>query len=162
MTSTETMDLVVTRLFDAPVDRVWRAWTEPEQVMRWWGPVGFLCPVARMNVRAGGTSLVCMRSPEGQDFHNTWTYRTVAPGQLLEFVFDWADKDGTKVDPTQLGFPPDFPRNVRHVVTFEAKGANRTEMTVTEYGYTVKRYFDVSKAGLEQCLDKMAASFATD
>lgn len=63
-------DLVVTRVFDALVDLVWKAWTDPEQVMRWWGPEGFTSPVAMIDFREGGTSLVCMRSPEGQDFYN--------------------------------------------------------------------------------------------
>ena len=63
-------DLVVTRVFDALVDLVWKAWTDPEQVMRWWGPEGFTSPVAMIDFREGETSLVCMRPPEGQDFYN--------------------------------------------------------------------------------------------
>ena len=72
-------NVVVTRVLDAPVEPVWRAWSESEQVMRWWGPTGFTCPVARMDVREGGTSLVCMRSPDGHDIYNTWTYERVVP-----------------------------------------------------------------------------------
>jgi uncharacterized protein YndB with AHSA1/START domain len=153
-------DLVVTRTFDAPVDLVWQAWTDPEHVMRWWGPAGFTSPVARMDVREGGTSLVCMRSPAGQDLYNTWTYREIVPRQRLEFVLAFADQDGKRVDPAALGLPPDVPQDVRHVVTFQAVGDHKTEMTVTEFGYTSDHIFDLSKAGLEQCLDKMAASFA--
>ncbi len=151
-------DLVVTRVFDAPVQLVWKAWTDPEHVMRWWGPKGFTSPVAKMDVREGGMSLVCMRSPEGRDLYNTWTYREIVPMQRIEFVMDWADKDGRRIDPVTIGLPPDIPRDVRHVVTFKAVSGNRTEMTVTEYGYTSDHMFDLSKAGLEQCLDKMAAS----
>jgi uncharacterized protein YndB with AHSA1/START domain len=158
----EQRDLVVTRQFDAPVERVWQAWTDPEQVMRWWGPYGFMSPLARMDVREGGASLVCMRSPEGQDFYNTWTYRHIVPMQRLEFVMDLADQSGNKaLDPVQMGLPPDFPRDVRHVVAFQATADNTTELTVTEYGYTSNQLFELSKLGLEQCLDKMAASFAT-
>lgn len=72
-TETKTRDLVVTRVFDAPVERAWKAWSDSEHVKRWWGPEGFTSPVARMDFREGGTSLVCMRSSEGQDFYNTWT-----------------------------------------------------------------------------------------
>ena len=56
--------------------------------------------------------------------------------------------------------PPDFPQDVRTVVTVKAVGAT-TEMIVTEYGYTSDQMFYLSLAGLNQCLDKMAASFAT-
>jgi uncharacterized protein YndB with AHSA1/START domain len=159
-TSGQTRDLVVTRVFDAPVDLVWQAWTDPERVMRWWGPAGFTTPVARMDVREGGTSLVCMRSPAGQDLYNTWTYREIVPRQRLEFVQHFADKDGKRVDPAALGLPPEIPQEVRHVVTFQAVDDNKTSMTVTEFGYTSDQIFDLSRAGLEQCLDKMAASFA--
>jgi uncharacterized protein YndB with AHSA1/START domain len=73
---------------------VWRAWSESKKMMRWWGPTGFTCPVARMDVREGGTSLVCMRSPDGHDIYNTWTYERVAPMRELEFIQRFADSDG--------------------------------------------------------------------
>ncbi|MGH3089917.1 MAG: SRPBCC family protein [Gammaproteobacteria bacterium] len=153
-------NLVVTRVFDAPVEEVWRAWTNPEYVMRWWGPTGFTCPLARMDFREGGTSLVCMRSPEGQDLYNTWTYRKIAPMERIEFVQRFANQDGKSVEPAEVGLPPDIPREVPHVVTFEARGDDGTEMTVTEYGYASDQIVDLSRAGMEQCLDKMAAIFA--
>ena len=53
-------DLVFTRTFAAPVERVWQAWADPELVKRWWGPDGFTCPLARIDLREGGVSLVCM------------------------------------------------------------------------------------------------------
>ncbi|HEU4387519.1 MAG TPA: SRPBCC domain-containing protein [Blastocatellia bacterium] len=153
-------DLVVTRVFDAPVESVWKAWSDPDLVKRWWGPTGFTSPVAKIDFREGGTSLVCMRAPGGQDFYNTWTYRKIVPSERIEFVLDWADKDGNRVDPATMGLPPDMPRDVHHLITFKAVGAKKTEMTVTEFGYTSDQHFDLSKAGLEQCLDKMAAIFA--
>jgi len=154
-------DLVVTRVFDAPVEQVWKAWSDPEHVMRWWGPAGFTSPSAEMDFREGGTSLVCMRAPQefgGQDMYNTWTYRKIVPMQQIEFIQNFADKDGTKLDPAQMGIPPGVPQEVRHVITFKAVGDNRTEMTVTEYGYTSDQAHDLSKAGMEQCLDKMVES----
>jgi uncharacterized protein YndB with AHSA1/START domain len=153
-------DLVVTRVFDAPLEQVWKAWTDPELVMHWWGPTGFTSPVARIDFREGGTSLVCMRSLESQDLYKTWTYRKIVPLQRIEFIQNFSDEDGKTVDPVEVGLPPDVPREVPHVVTFEARGDNKTEMTVTEYGYTSNQMVDLSRAGLEQCLDKMAAILA--
>jgi len=152
--------LVVTRAFDAPVEQVWKAWSDSALVMRWWGPKSFTSPLARIDFREGGTSLVCMRSPEGQDFYNTWEYRKIVPMKLIEFIQNFADKDGKRADPVAYGLPPDFPQDVRSTVTFEALSENKTEMTVTEYGYTSDQQFEMSKAGLEECLDKMAAIFA--
>jgi uncharacterized protein YndB with AHSA1/START domain len=156
----KTRDLVITRVFEVPVERVWAAWNNPDHVKTWWGPTGFTAPVARIDFREGASSLVCMRSPQGQDMYNTWTYRKIVPMELIEFVLDWADKEGNRIDPASMGLPPDMPRDVRHVVTFKKVGANKTEMTITEFGYTSDLHFDLSKAGLEQCLDKMAISFA--
>ena len=158
-----TKDIIVTRTFDATVEEVWRAWSDPEHVMQWWGPTGFTSPSAQMDFREGGTSLVCMRAPKefgGQDLYNTWTYQRIVPMQLIEFILNFADKDGRKVEPVEVGLPPDVPREVRHLVTFKPIGEDKTEMTVTEYGYISEQQFELSKAGLEQCLDKMAASFS--
>jgi uncharacterized protein YndB with AHSA1/START domain len=154
------MDVVATRTFDVPVEQVWRAWTEPERVKRWWGPDGFTAPVAEMDVREGGTSLVCMRSPDGHDLYNTWTYHRVAPSERLEFDMGFADEYGNAAHPADLGLPPDIPPAVHHVVTFEPVGPARTELTVTESGYTSPQTVEISKLGLEQCLDKMAADLS--
>lgn len=158
-TTRTTRDLVVTRHFDAPLELVWKAWTAPEQVMRWWGPTGFTSPTCRMDVREGGTSLVCRRSPAGQDLYNIWTYRQIAPMRLIEFIQNFADKDGKRVSPDEVGLPSDLPQDVRNIITLNAMG-DKTEMTVTEYGYSSNQMLELSKSGLNQCLDKMAATFA--
>ena len=64
-------DMILTRTFDAPKARVWRAWSDAEEVMRWWGPEGFTSPMCRMDFREGGTTLVSMRSEQGWDLYNT-------------------------------------------------------------------------------------------
>jgi uncharacterized protein YndB with AHSA1/START domain len=81
------------------------------------------------------------------------------PNERIEYTFNFADKDGNKLTPAQIGVPPGVPEDGHHVITFKALAGNRTEMTMTEHGYTSAQAHDLSKAGLEQCLDKMAASF---
>ncbi|MGH3588595.1 MAG: SRPBCC family protein [Pseudonocardia sp.] len=153
-------DVEVTHLLDAPVAQVWRAWTDPAYVMRWWGPTGFTSPLAEMDVREGGTSLVCMRAPAeygGQDMYNTWTYTAVAPPERLEFVLEFTDAHRALLD--EASIPPGVPRSVRHVVTLRPDGAERTALTVQEFGYGTAEARDVSRAGLEQCMVKMEAMF---
>ncbi len=53
-TVSETERMVVTRIFDAPRELVWKAWTDPKYVMQWWGPKGFTAPVCQMDFRVGG------------------------------------------------------------------------------------------------------------
>ncbi len=160
----ESRDLVVTRVFDAPIEKVWNAWRDPEHVKRWWGPNGFTCPVAHMDFREGGVSLVCMRAPKeflgGQDMYNTWTYEEIVPMKRFVYILRFADKDGNTMDPAKQGLPAEMPKEVCNKVTFKELANNRTEVTVTEYDWEVGPIMEMSKKGLEQCLGKMAAIFA--
>jgi uncharacterized protein YndB with AHSA1/START domain len=154
-------DLVVTRIIDAPVEMVWKAWTEPEEVMRWWGPKHYTSPSCRIDLRLGGRYVFCMRAPSdqgGQDSYTAGVYKRIVPMELLEFTQSLADKDGNPIDPAQLGMPPDFPKELRTVVVFKAKGG-MTELTITEYDWTVSQMYVYSYAGLHQSLDKLAESF---
>jgi uncharacterized protein YndB with AHSA1/START domain len=156
-------DLVFTRVFDAPVELVWRTWTEAELVMQWWGPDLFTCPSAVMDVREGGTSIVCMRAPEefgGQDMYSVWAYTKIEPLQTIEYIHNLADQNGNVVDPTSLGLPPEFPRDQRCLIQFKALGSGKTELTVTEFGWTEGPMLKMSETGMNQSLDKMMASLA--
>lgn len=156
-------NLVVTRVFHAPVEQVWKAWCDPAYVMQWWGPQGFTCPIAQMNFCEGGTTLVCMRAPRelgGRDMYNTWTYTEIAPLQRIQYILNFTDKDGRKIDPVTIGLSADLRQEVRHLVAFRATSSNETELTVTEYDWTVGQMMEMSRLGLEQCLDKMAAILA--
>ena len=105
-------------------------------VKKWWGPEGFTCLMAKMDLREGGASLVCMRAPKsfgGQDMYSTWIYTRIVPLNEIEYLHHFADKDGRRVDPHQQGLPPDMPSEVRNLVTLKAAGDNKTAMTVTEF-----------------------------
>jgi len=117
----------------------------------------------RDGLSRGGAPLVCMRAPAeygGQDMYHTWTYTSIDPQERIEFVSNFANKDRTHLDPAAIGMPPGVPHDVPHVIVFKTAGDNGTEITVTEYGYTTEQARDLSRAGMEQCLDKMAAMFA--
>ncbi|MDQ2888766.1 MAG: SRPBCC domain-containing protein, partial [Chloroflexota bacterium] len=158
---TNKRDLVVTRVFDAPVEHVWKAWSDPEYVMQWWGPEGFTSPLANIDFLEGGTSLVCMSSPEYGDHYSTWHYEKIVPMQRIEYIHNLSDKDGNPIDPIKIGMPPDFPQSQRHTVTFKDLGNSKTEMTVTEHEWPVGQMMKMSQLGLEQCLGKMAARLAS-
>ncbi|WP_210481015.1 SRPBCC domain-containing protein [Naasia sp. SYSU D00948] len=159
----ETFDVDVTRTFDAPVDRVWRAWSEADEVKKWWGPDGFTCPVAEVDLRVGGRALVAMRAPAeygGRDYYNTWNYTLVEPHSRIEYVSNFADEEGNRRTPADLGLPPGIPDDGRHEVEFRDLGGGRTEMRMVEHGYATAEVRDQSRTGLDQCLDKMARSFS--
>src|SRR6185436_2866254 len=155
-TEPQKRDLFVTRVFDVPLNQVWKAWSDSKLVRQWWGPTGFTCPVAKMDFREGGTSLVCMRAPKeygGQDMYNTWSYQKIVPMTRLEYVVNFTDKDGNKLDPAAIGMPPGIPKDVPHVIIFKDLGNNKTEITVTEYGYTSAQVVELSRSGMAECLD---------
>ncbi len=160
-TSGITYEMVTTRRFDAPVARVWAAWSEADQVMQWWGPAGFTAPLCEMDFREGGTTLVCMRAPAeygGGDMYNTWHYTKIVPHERIEFVQHFSDRHRNWLDPANLGLPSGIPQEVPHVLIFKAVGDNQTELTITESGYTNQEVTQVSKLGMDQCLDKLAAT----
>ncbi|NIL58088.1 SRPBCC family protein [Salinispora arenicola] len=157
-----TEDLVISRVIHAPVEQVWRAWSESDYVMRWWGPRQFTCPSAEMDFREGGTSLVAMRAPMefgGGDTYNTWTYQRIVPSREIEYVLEFADKTGVKVDPAEVGMPPDMPAAMRNLVVLEDLGDGRTEVTITEFDWPVGQLREMSRMGMQQCFDKMAEIF---
>jgi len=95
-------DLVVTRIIDAPIELVWKAWTDPQYVMRWWGPEFYTSPTCKIDLREGGSYLFCMRAPQdqgGQDTYTAGVYKKIVPMERLEFTQSLADKDGKKISP---------------------------------------------------------------
>jgi predicted 3-demethylubiquinone-9 3-methyltransferase (glyoxalase superfamily)/uncharacterized protein YndB with AHSA1/START domain len=152
---------VIRRIIDAPLALVWKAWTEPEHVVRWWGPKDYTSPSAKIDLRVGGKYIFCMRAPQeqgGQDSYTAGIYQRIVPLQLLEFTQGLSDEQGNPIDPQAAGMPPDFPKEIRTVVAFKAKGG-MTELTITEYGWTPGVMSVFSLAGMHQSIDKLAESY---
>jgi uncharacterized protein YndB with AHSA1/START domain len=160
-TSDTKTELVVTEVFDARLEHLWRACSVSAYVKQWWGPIGFTCPVAKMNFREGGTSLVCMRVLEdlgGGELYTTGTYERIVPMESIDFIQSFSDKHGNILEPAALGLPQDIPKSMRHLITFKGLEGEKTEMTVTVYGYTTTLMIQASRMRLEQCHYKLAAS----
>lgn len=116
-TRSDSNEIRLTRVYDAPVRAVWDAWTIPEQVEKWWGPRGFTLTTHAKDLRAGGTWRYTMHGPDGVDYPNVTRYHVVEPHQKL--VYDHGGTDDR---------PPLF----RVTVTFaEANGKTTMEMTST-------------------------------
>lgn len=153
----------VTRTFNAPVEMVWQLWTDPELVKRWWGPKHFTSPVANIDFREGGQSVVSMQAPAAmgnQVFYSAWVYVKIIPLQSIEFIQRLCDEAGNKINPTQVGMPPDFPTDIQTIVTFRVVDNNNTAMTVTEYA-DFGTMSNFAQIGLEQSMDKMPDIFNT-
>ncbi len=111
-------ELVLTRILDVPRDKVWRCWTEPELMKQWFTPRPWSTVHAEVDVRAGGASLVVMRSPEGKEVPNPGLYLEVMPGEKLVFT----DAYSSAWEPSSKPF-------MTAVLTFEDAGPGKTKYT---------------------------------
>ena len=151
--------LVIERIFDAPRELVWRAWTEPERMMRWWGPNDYSCPSCEIDFRVGGAWLGCMRSSEGQEIWSTGVYREIVPLERFVITDSFADADGNVVPATHYGMPADIPMEMLVTVTFEDLGG-KTRMTLRHEGLPAGEMTDGASVGWNESLDKLAESLS--
>lgn len=147
-------ELIITRMFDAPREQVWKYWSDPELVKQWWGPKGFTAPVAKIDFRVGGEYLMCMRSPEGKDYWSTGIYRIIMPHERIECTDSFSDENGNIVPASQYGMSGDFPLEMFAAITFENIGG-KTKLTLRHLGFPSESDRDMAKEGWSQSLDKL-------
>jgi len=119
-------EFVISRVFDAPRQVVWKAWAEPKELQKWFGPKGVENFHSTGEVQPGGTYLYGMRTPEGNEIWGKWVYREITPPQRLVFVNSFSDKDGGL---TRHPFAPSWPLEMLSTITFDDEGG-KTRVTV--------------------------------
>jgi uncharacterized protein YndB with AHSA1/START domain len=148
--------LTIIREFDAARQLVWEAWTDPKKIMKWWGPKNFSSPSCKIDLKVDGKYLYCMRSPEGQDFWSTGTYKEIIPTKRIVFTDSFADKEGNVVPSTYYSMEG-FPLELQVTVTFEDYNG-KTKMTLTHVGIPTGQMTDLTNAGWNESFDKLAES----
>ena len=149
-------ELIITRIFDVSREAVWKAWTQPERLKRWWGPKDFTAPVCKIDLRVGGKYLFCMRSPEGKDFWSTGVYREIIKPERIVCTDYFADEKGNVVPATYYGMN-DFPLELQITVTLEEQDG-KTKMTLQHVGLPAGEMTDMCGQGWNQSFDKLAKS----
>jgi uncharacterized protein YndB with AHSA1/START domain len=145
-TVSEIERMVVTRIFDAPRELVWKAWTDPQYVKQWWGPKGFTAPFCQMDFRVGGKFLYCMRTPDGQE-------------KIVSSMY-FADSKGNKVEPAQFGIEHEAIDGAHDVTLFEDLGNGQTKLTFIGNETMQNAIQSGQLEGWKQILDKVAAVVA--
>jgi uncharacterized protein YndB with AHSA1/START domain len=116
-------EFVIARIFDAPRDLIWKAWTESERMAQWWGPKGFVMRVAKLDLRPGGVFHYSMRSPDGKDLWGKFMYREIVVPERLVFVVSFSDERGGT---TRHWFSPTWPLEVLNTVSFTEHNGKTT------------------------------------
>jgi uncharacterized protein YndB with AHSA1/START domain len=147
--------LVITRVFDAPREVVWKNWTDPELVKHWWGPKDFTAPYIKIDLRVGGEYLYCMRAPDGKDYWGKGIYREIVPPERMVCTDSFADDKGNTVPASYYGFGTDFPLEVLLTLTFE-EHEGKTKLTLKHSGFPPGPHMDDAQTGWNQSLDKLA------
>ena len=148
--------VVIERSFDAPPDLIWRMWTEPEHFKAWYGPDGATVPVARMDVRAGGSRLVCMEMNTPGGAVQVWftgEYREVVENERLSYTESMSGENGNVVPPADMGMPPGHPATTEVTVELTDLGG-RTKMVLTHAGIPAG---SPGAAGWAMAFSKLAA-----
>jgi uncharacterized protein YndB with AHSA1/START domain len=137
-------ELVISRLFDAPRDLVFAAWTKQEHLDRWQNaPQGFTVTVHESDIRTGGSFRICMRSADGAENWLQGVYREVVPPERLVFTHTWLGAGGKPVRETLV------------TITF-AERNGKTELTLRHSGFTSKESIQGHTHGWNSTLDRLA------
>src|SRR5438128_223514 len=141
------LELVITRVFDAPRTLVFKAWTEPDRAARWWGPQGFTTVYCKMDLRPGGAYRVGMRSPEGREHWQRGVCREVVEPERLVFTFAWEDAEGKPGHETVV------------TVTFAEHGG-KTKLTLHQAVFETFAAREAHRGGWASCLERFAEYLA--
>jgi PhnB protein len=155
---------VFSRTFDAPRDRVWKAWTERERLMQWFGPKGFTMTTAQLDFRPGGNFHYCLRSPDGKEMWGKFVYRVIDAPERIVLVNSFSDEKGGL---TRHPFSATWPLEMLSKTTLVEEGG-KTNLTIewSPLNPTAeeRKTFDTSHDGMKQgwsgTFDQLAAYLA--
>ena len=153
--------MVVTRIFDAPREMVWKAWIDPKYIMQWWGPKGFTARVCEMDFRVGGKLLCCMNAPDGQLCGwNAVEYHEIVLYQRIVSSMYFSDSKGNKIDPAELGIEHEAIDGAYDVTLFEDLGNGQTKLTLIGNEPMASAKESGQFEGWVETFDKIAAVIA--
>lgn len=114
-------EIFITRIFDAPRELVFKAWTDPEHLKRWYAPNGCTIHFKKIDIRTGGVFHSCIRMPDGSECWCKGVYREIVAPERIVYSVNIADEKGNLVGPAEAGMDPEWPRGTIVTVTFAAQ-----------------------------------------
>ncbi len=155
-------EVFIERVFDAPRELVYKAWTDPEHMRQWWGPEGFTIPTISIDLRTGGEFHFCMRSQDGFEMWLKGVYSEVIEPERVVSTCFVSDEEGNFVTPAQLGMDGDWSGETELVATFEdVDGKTRFTLQQTGFEGASVENIDGASHGWSQSFDKLAEYLPT-
>lgn len=151
--------VVIERIFEAPIETVWKMWTDASLFQKWYGPNGMQIPVADMDVSVGGTRKICMEMSRGDRVMTMWfkgEYKEVNAPTRLVYTESMCDAEGNILSPQSMGMPEGHPEVTEIIVELTEKSGN-THMKMVHIGVPAGSN---GEGGWNQAFDKMAALVA--
>ncbi|HEY5550031.1 MAG TPA: SRPBCC domain-containing protein [Candidatus Saccharimonadales bacterium] len=159
--------IVIERVFDAPLEKVWQAWTDPEMIKKWWGPEGFTAPSIKVDLRIGGKYVYAMRGPADSQWdkvmYSAGVYQEIVPNEKIVTTDYLSDEHGNRVSPSEYGMSNDLPNDHTATVKFEDAGEGKTKLSIIYAApETEEQYQAMLKSGMTEgwksALGKLARS----
>ena len=126
--------ITIERIFDAPREMVWKAWTDPEMVEKWWGPEGFTAPSIKVDLKVGGKYTYAMKGPEGSQWdrvmYSSGIFKEIVPNEKIVTTDYFSDESGNKIKPSDEGQDENFPTEMTVTITFEDAGDGKTKLRI--------------------------------
>jgi uncharacterized protein YndB with AHSA1/START domain len=163
-TAADELAFIITRVFDAPRESVWKAFTEPDRMKHWWGPKGFTVVAASMDLRPGGIYHYGLRAPDGSTMWGKFVYREIVRPERIFLVNSFSDEAGNL---TRHPMSPTWPLEMLSTFLF-AEEQGRTTFTIKwvplNADETECKTFDAARLGMQQgwtgTLDQLAEYLA--
>lgn len=158
---TELTVVKIERVFDAPVEKVWAAFTKPDEVSKWWGPKGFTSHDNKIDLRKGGKYQFVMQGPAGSEWdkpmYSGGKYKEIVPMKKLVYTDNFMDENGNPA-PALYGVAEDFPE-LTVTLEFEELPDGKTRMKLTHTGWPKDDDMaGPSEMGWKESFDKLAES----
>jgi uncharacterized protein YndB with AHSA1/START domain len=146
-------ELLITRIFDASREHVWKAWTVSENFVKWWGPKHFSCPFCQIDFKVGGHYLNCMLSLDGQDFWSTGTYKEIIPMKRIVYTDSFSDEKGNVVSAENYGIEG-LPLELQVEISFE-ESEGGTKIALSHIGIPTRKMEELIQIGWNESFDKL-------
>ena len=147
--------IVIERIFDAPKELVYKAWTEPEMVKKWWGPEHFTAPSIKIDLKVGGMYIFAMHGPVDsqwdKDMYSAGIYKEIVPSEKLVVTDYFSDENGKQMKPSEQGQDSNFPEEMTVTVRFEDVGEGKSKLTIEYPKPTSEEQFQaIFKSGMKE------------